>query len=143
LRCFTGRVLNQRDHSTGHEPAAPDRRPRPGHFNDLDQPAPSRHLHPAARPRGCNLVGPGALPSVDNDFDAITFHTVNDPPSRAISPGRVRSPEADELLARAQTEGVELLGRDGLLSQVITSVLERALAGEMSDDLGCQTIPAG
>ena len=43
---------------------------------------------------------------------------------------------ADELLARAQTEGVELLGPDGLLSQVTKAVLERALAEEMSEHLG-------
>jgi hypothetical protein len=34
---------------------------------------------------------------------------------------------ADELLARAQTQGAELLGQDGLLSQVTKAVLERAL----------------
>jgi putative transposase len=34
---------------------------------------------------------------------------------------------ADELLGRAQAEGVELLGPDGLLSQVTKAVLERAL----------------
>src|SRR6266496_2438458 len=43
---------------------------------------------------------------------------------------------ADELLARAQTEGVELLGPDGLLSQVTRAVLERALAEEMTEHLG-------
>ena len=43
---------------------------------------------------------------------------------------------ADELLARAQTEGVELLGPDGLLSQVTKAVLERALAEEMTGHLG-------
>jgi putative transposase len=43
---------------------------------------------------------------------------------------------ADELLGRAQSEGVELLGPDGLLSQVTKAVLERALAEEMSQHLG-------
>ena len=43
---------------------------------------------------------------------------------------------ADELLARAQTEGVELLGPDGLRSQVTKAVLERALAEEMTEHLG-------
>jgi putative transposase len=36
---------------------------------------------------------------------------------------------ADQLLGKAQAEGVELLGPDGLLSQVTKAVLERALAG--------------
>jgi hypothetical protein len=40
---------------------------------------------------------------------------------------------ADQLLGKAHAEGVELLGPDGLLSQVTKSVLQRALAEEMTD----------
>jgi len=43
---------------------------------------------------------------------------------------------ADELLGRAQAEGVELLGPDGLLSQVTKAVLERALGEELTHHLG-------
>jgi transposase-like protein len=43
---------------------------------------------------------------------------------------------ADQLLGKAAAEGVELLGPDGLLSQVTRAVLERALAEEMTDHLG-------
>jgi putative transposase len=43
---------------------------------------------------------------------------------------------ADELLGKAQAGGVELLGPDGLLSQVTKAVLERALAEEMTGHLG-------
>src|SRR4051794_18721238 len=43
---------------------------------------------------------------------------------------------ADELVGRAQNEGVELLGPDGLLSQVTKAVLERALGEEMTHHLG-------
>jgi transposase-like protein len=43
---------------------------------------------------------------------------------------------ADQLLDRAQTEGAELLGPDGLLSQVTKAVLERALAEELTGHLG-------
>src|SRR6266496_4313982 len=51
---------------------------------------------------------------------------------------------ADELLARAQTEGVELLGPDGLLSQVTKAVLERALEEEMTEHRGYEKHdPAG
>ena len=39
---------------------------------------------------------------------------------------------ADQLLARAEAGGVELLGLDGLLSPVTRAVLERALAEEMT-----------
>jgi putative transposase len=51
---------------------------------------------------------------------------------------------ADELLGKAQAQGVELLGPDGLLSQVTKAVLERALAKEMIDHLGYEKHdPAG
>src|SRR6516225_2116570 len=43
---------------------------------------------------------------------------------------------ADELLGKAQAGGVELLGPDGLLSEVTKAVLERALAEEMTGHLG-------
>lgn len=43
---------------------------------------------------------------------------------------------ADELLAKADAEGVELIGPDGLLSQVTKAVLERALGKELTAHLG-------
>jgi putative transposase len=43
---------------------------------------------------------------------------------------------ADELIARAQAEGVELLGPGGLLRQMTKAVLERALGEELTDHLG-------
>jgi hypothetical protein len=51
---------------------------------------------------------------------------------------------ADQLLGRAQEQGAELLGPDGLLSQVTRAVLERALAEEMTGHLGYEKHdPAG
>ena len=51
---------------------------------------------------------------------------------------------ADQLLGKAQAEGVELLGPGGLLSQVTRAVLERALAEEMTGHLGYEKHdPAG
>jgi putative transposase len=51
---------------------------------------------------------------------------------------------ADELLGRAQAEGVQLLGPDGLLSQVTKAVLERALGEELTHHLGYEKHdPAG
>ncbi len=51
---------------------------------------------------------------------------------------------ADQLLDKAQAGGVELLGPDGLLSQVTRAVLERALAEEMTGHLGYEKHdPAG
>src|ERR1700757_4652661 len=51
---------------------------------------------------------------------------------------------ADHLLGKAQAEGAELLGPDGLLSQVTKAVLERALAEEMTGHLGYEKHdPAG
>ena len=42
----------------------------------------------------------------------------------------------DELMGRVDAEGAELLGPDGLLSQVTKAVLERALDEELTDHLG-------
>ena len=51
---------------------------------------------------------------------------------------------ADQLLEKAQAEGAELLGPDGLLSQLTKAVLERALAEEMTGHLGYEKHdPAG
>ena len=48
------------------------------------------------------------------------------------------------LLDRAQAEGAELPGPDGLLSRVARAVLERALAEEMTGHLGYEKHdPAG
>jgi putative transposase len=59
-------------------------------------------------------------------------------------PPLVDAATADELLARAQAEGVELLGPDGLLSQVTKAVLERALDEELTGHLGYEKHdPAG
>jgi len=50
----------------------------------------------------------------------------------------------DELMARVDAEGAELLGPDGLLSQVTKAVLERALDEELTDHLGYEKgDPAG
>ena len=43
---------------------------------------------------------------------------------------------AEQLLGRAQAEGAELLGPDGLLSQLTKAVLERALVEELTGHLG-------
>jgi transposase-like protein len=51
-------------------------------------------------------------------------------------PALVDEELAGQLLGKAQAEGVELLGSDGLLSQVTKAVLERALAEEMTGYLG-------
>jgi len=58
--------------------------------------------------------------------------------------GLVDEELADQLLARAEAQGVELLRPDGLLSQVTKAVLERALGEEMAEHLGCEKHdPAG
>jgi putative transposase len=43
---------------------------------------------------------------------------------------------ADELIARAEAEGIELLGPGGLLRQMTKAVLERALSEELTEHLG-------
>ena len=43
---------------------------------------------------------------------------------------------AEQLLAQAKQQGVELVGPNGLLNQLTKNVLETALDAEMSDHLG-------
>jgi putative transposase len=51
---------------------------------------------------------------------------------------------AQELIERARTQGVSLVGPGGLLSQVTRTVLQTALDAEMTDHLGCEKgDPAG
>ena len=51
---------------------------------------------------------------------------------------------ADELVERARSEGLELLGDGGLLQQMTKAVLERGLAEELTDHLGYEPHdPAG
>lgn len=58
-------------------------------------------------------------------------------PETAVDATPLVSEEAlDALMARVEAEGAELLGPDGLLSQVTKAVLERALAEELTDHLG-------
>ena len=58
--------------------------------------------------------------------------------------GLVDAELADQLLARAEAQGVELLGPEGLLSQVTKAVLERALGEELTEHLGYEKHdPAG
>jgi putative transposase len=75
------------------------------------------------------------------DTDVVPRRSDREPPKR---PPLVDDKLADELLGRAQSEGVELLGPDGLLSQVTKAVLERALGEELTEHLGYEKHdPAG
>ncbi len=58
---------------------------------------------------------------------------------RAIVPFSAESPEralAEELMARAKQEGIDLVGPEGMLTKVTKSVLEAALGDELSEHLG-------
>jgi len=65
----------------------------------------------------------------------------------ALVPVAQDNPEralAEELLARAKEEGVDLVGPDGMLTKVTKSVLEAALGAELTEHLGYEAHdPAG
>src|SRR5438034_8198482 len=78
---------------------------------------------------------------VMSDTAMVPRKRVGDPPARRPL---VDEELADQLLGKAQAEGVGLLGPDGLLSQVTKAVLERALEEEMTEHLGYEKHdPAG
>ncbi len=62
--------------------------------------------------------------------------TENEKAEVASSTPLVSEDVLEELLDRVEAEGAELLGTDGLLSQVTKAVLARALDEELTDHLG-------
>ncbi len=57
-------------------------------------------------------------------------------PSEAVSVKSVDDRLIDELVGRAQAEGLQLTGEGGLLQQLTKRLLESALEGEITDHLG-------
>ncbi|MDQ0960916.1 hypothetical protein QFZ66_004794 [Streptomyces sp. B4I13] len=57
-------------------------------------------------------------------------------PSEAASAKSVDDRLIDELVGRAQAEGLQLTGEGGLLQQLTKRLLESALEGEITDHLG-------
>jgi putative transposase len=65
-------------------------------------------------------------------------------PGRALA-GKIRTEDlADELMARAESDGVSLVGPGGLLADLTKRVLEAMLEGELTDHVGYEPYdPAG
>ncbi|MEU2826716.1 transposase [Streptomyces bacillaris] len=57
-------------------------------------------------------------------------------PSEPVPPKSVDDRLIDELVGRAQAEGLQLTGEGGLLQQLTKRLLESALEGEITDHLG-------
>ncbi|MEV8311109.1 IS256 family transposase, partial [Streptomyces flavidovirens] len=57
-------------------------------------------------------------------------------PSEAVPAKSVDDRLIDELVGRAQAEGLQLTGEGGLLQQLTKRLLESALEGEITDHLG-------
>lgn len=66
------------------------------------------------------------------------------PAKDAVEPEPLDRQLAEQLLAQARSQGVQLVGPDGLLSKVTKTVLESALEAEMDGHLGYErNSPAG
>src|ERR1700761_7722654 len=57
-------------------------------------------------------------------------------PSKTVPAKAVDDQLIDELVGRAQAEGLQLTGEGGLLQQLTKRLLESALEGEITDHLG-------
>jgi putative transposase len=57
-------------------------------------------------------------------------------PAKGVSVKAVDDQLIDELVGRAQAEGLQLTGEGGLLQQLTKRLLESALEGEITDHLG-------
>lgn len=62
--------------------------------------------------------------------------TENNVQNPGVSRPSVSDEVIDELMARVDADGAELLGPDGLLNQMTKAGLERALDEELADHLG-------
>jgi putative transposase len=51
-------------------------------------------------------------------------------------PGEIDAQQAEQLVARARTEGIDLVGPGGLLTGLTKTVLETALETELTEHLG-------
>ncbi|CAL9665989.1 hypothetical protein SUDANB15_07202 [Streptomyces sp. enrichment culture] len=70
----------------------------------------------------------------------MTSENVSEPeaiePAKAVPAKAVDDQLIDELVGRAQAEGLQLTGEGGLLQQLTKRLLESALEGEITDHLG-------
>ena len=67
--------------------------------------------------------------------------TIDDVPAKRVEqapagPAMDEQGVAEQLVAQAREKGIELVGPNGLLSQLTKRVLETALEAEMSEHLG-------
>src|SRR5690242_12486473 len=67
-------VLDEGDDPAGHEAGGAYRRPRPGDLGYLHHPAHGADVDAPPGPRGAHFIGPGPVPGVDHDLDAVPFH---------------------------------------------------------------------
>lgn len=67
----------------------------------------------------------------DNVTDAESFEAAEPQQAKSVDDRLI-----DELVGRAQAEGLQLTGEGGLLQQLTKRLLESALEGEITDHLG-------
>ncbi|WP_374208016.1 transposase [Streptomyces sp. MUM 203J] len=67
----------------------------------------------------------------ENVTEAETVESSESQPSKAVD-----DRPADDLVSRAQAEGLQLTGESGLLQQLTKRLLQSALEGEITDHLG-------
>jgi transposase-like protein len=73
---------------------------------------------------------------VTDTIDEKTAGVMEPAPGQALARKISTEDLADELMARAQADGVSLVGRGGLLADLTKKVLEAMLEGEMTDHVG-------
>src|SRR6266567_1249812 len=66
----------------------------------------------------------------------MTETTTQDPQPQDSAAAEVDAELAARLIAQARSQGISLVGPDGLLQQLTKLVLEGALEGELTDHLG-------
>lgn len=77
----------------------------------------------------------------EEDAEMIDMGDVIEEPGRSTPPGRltgspVSADLVDELMAKVNADGLELLGEGGVVAELTKRLLERALGDELTDELG-------
>src|SRR6185312_2713981 len=88
-------VLDEGDDPVSHEAGGAHRRPRPGDLGHLHHPAHGADVDAPPGPRGAHLIGPGPVPGVDHDLDAVPFHGAPLPHEPTYVPGHTTQPTGE------------------------------------------------
>src|SRR6185312_12774137 len=104
-------VLDEGDDPASHEAGGAHRCPRPGDLGHLHHPAHGADVDAPPGSRGAHLIGPGPVPGVDHDLDAVPFHGAPFPHEPTYVLGHTTPPTGETSPATSTFGAVVTMGR--------------------------------